>query len=87
MKIAFDMWGDTINVSSRMESTGLPGRIHISRSTYERVHDLGFEFEERKVQVKGKGMMQSYLLNAKHHANPLWDVVTDYADSVEDDKL
>ncbi|KAG2379253.1 hypothetical protein C9374_007392 [Naegleria lovaniensis] len=57
----------SINVASRMESTGIPGRIQISRSTYERVHDLGWTFEERKVEVKGKGLCQTYLLNADHH--------------------
>ncbi|KAG2373678.1 hypothetical protein C9374_011967 [Naegleria lovaniensis] len=70
-KFAYDLWGDTINTASRMESTGVPGRIQISRTTYERVHDMGLEFEERQVEVKGKGLMQSYLLLAKHHANPI----------------
>ncbi|KAG2379273.1 hypothetical protein C9374_007412 [Naegleria lovaniensis] len=66
-KFAYDMWGDTINVASRMESTSKPGRIQISRSSYERVYDLGFSFEERKLEVKGKGLTQTYMLNAKHH--------------------
>ncbi|EFC42124.1 predicted protein [Naegleria gruberi] len=69
-KFAYDLWGDTINTASRMESTGVPGRIQISRTTYERVYDLGFEFDERQVEVKGKGRMQAYLLNSKHHTNP-----------------
>lgn len=69
-KFAFDLWGDTINVGSRMESSSLPGRIHCSRSTYERVYDLGYEFEERFVEVKGKGHLQTYLLKEKHHKNP-----------------
>lgn len=50
-----------------MESTSLPNRIQISRSTYERVYDLGYEFEEREVEVKGKGLVKAYLLNEKHH--------------------
>ena len=58
-----------------MESTSKNGRIQISRSTYERVFDLGFEFEEREVDVKGKGIIKTYLLNDKHHKflknNPL----------------
>ena len=53
-----------------MESTGISGRIQCSRTTYERVHDLGFDFDERKVEVKGKGLLQTYILNAKHHVNP-----------------
>ncbi|KAG2383018.1 hypothetical protein C9374_004985 [Naegleria lovaniensis] len=69
-KFAFDLWGDTINVGSRMESSSLPGRIHCSRSSYERVYDLGYEFEERFVEVKGKGSLQTYLLKEKHHKNP-----------------
>ncbi|EFC36483.1 predicted protein [Naegleria gruberi] len=71
-KFAYDLWGDTINTASRMESTGVPGRIQISRATYERVFDLGYEFEEREsIYVKGKGEMKTYLLKDKHHANPL----------------
>ncbi|EFC49186.1 predicted protein [Naegleria gruberi] len=66
-KFAYDLWGDSINTASRMESNSKPGRIQISRSTYERVHDLGFTFEERKIEVKGKGLTQTYLLDAKHH--------------------
>ncbi|EFC42187.1 membrane bound adenylate/guanylate cyclase with PAS domain [Naegleria gruberi] len=69
-KFAYDLWGDTINTSSRMESTGVPGRIQLSRSTYERTYDL-FEFEERKVSVKGKGECKTYLVKEKHHVNPI----------------
>ena len=66
------MWGDTINVASRMESTSLSGRIQISRSTYERVWDImGLSYEERNVQVKGKGLCTTYLVDAKHHVNPI----------------
>jgi len=43
-----------------MESTGVPGRIQISRETYSRVFDL-FEFEERSVEAKGKGKLQTYV--------------------------
>ena len=54
-----------------MESNSKPGRIQISRSTYERVYDLSFAFEERKIEVKGKGQTQCYLLDAKHHESAL----------------
>ncbi|EFC43238.1 predicted protein [Naegleria gruberi] len=63
-KFAFDLWGDAVNTASRMESTSLPGRIQISRSTYERVHDL-YDYEPREVEVKGKGLMMTYLLKQK----------------------
>ena len=66
-KFAYDLWGDSINTASRMESNSKPGRIQVSRSTYERVYDLGFSFEERMIEVKGKGMTQTYLLSGKHH--------------------
>ena len=46
------------------------GRIQISRSTYERVHDL-YTFEERMVQVKGKGECTTYLIQSTHHENPI----------------
>ena len=52
-----------------MESNSKPGRIQVSRSTYERVHDLGFEFEERSIEVKGKGVMRAYLIHEKHHTS------------------
>ena len=84
-KFAYDLWGvscqfiillfesfqDTINVASRMESNSKPGRIQISRSTFERVHDLKFDFEERRLDIKGKGLCACYLLHQKHHENPI----------------
>ena len=72
-----------------MESTGKPGRIQVSRSTYERVYDL-FEFEEGEQQVKGKGTMKTYMLSAKHHLNPVEIVLKknqDEEDELELEKL
>jgi adenylate cyclase len=61
-KFFYDVWGDTVNVASRMESTGVPGRIQVAPETYRRVLDE-FEFEEREpVEVKGKGKMTTWLL-------------------------
>ena len=70
-KFAYDFWGDTINTASRMESNSKPGRIQLSRPSYERVHDLGLEFEERNLDVKGKGMCSTYLLKDHHHERGL----------------
>jgi adenylate cyclase len=61
----YDVWGDTVNIASRLESTGLPNRIQISESTYQRVKD-GFHCELRgPVALKGKGTMLTYLLGER----------------------
>lgn len=61
-KFIYDLWGDTVNVASRMESTGEPNRIQVTDVIYQRLRDR-FEFEPRGlIQVKGKGAMQSYWL-------------------------
>ncbi len=61
LKFVYDVFGDAINVASRMESSGVAMRIQVSRETYERVFDL-FAFEERTVDVKGKGTLKTYLM-------------------------
>ncbi|MEQ8353695.1 MAG: GAF domain-containing protein [Leptospiraceae bacterium] len=62
-KFSYDIWGDTVNVASRMESSGSPGMVNISGTTYELVKDL-FECEYRgKVQAKGKGELDMYFVH------------------------
>ena len=61
-KFHYDLWGDTVNVASRMESHGLPDQIQVTEAVYERVKN-DFEFERRGlVDVKGKGPTLTYLL-------------------------
>ena len=62
-KFAYDVWGDTVNTASRMESSGTPGRINISGTTYQIIKDL-FECEYRgKVSAKNKGEVEMYYVN------------------------
>lgn len=64
-KFIYDLWGDTVNIASRMESTGVPSQIQVTRSVYERLKG-GFEFESRGVvQVKGKGEIETWLLRGE----------------------
>jgi guanylate cyclase len=61
-RILFDLWGDTVNIASRMESSGVPGRIQVAPSTRDLLRD-SWSFEEREpVEVKGLGRMTRYLL-------------------------
>ncbi len=63
-KFQYDLWGDTVNIAARMESTGAVGQVNISESTYEEVkRDPGLHFVPRgMVQVKGKGEMEMYFV-------------------------
>ena len=61
-KFAYDIWGDTVNTASRMESCGVTGRINISQATKELVKNF-FEFEHRgKIAAKNKGDIDMYLV-------------------------
>lgn len=64
-KFAYDLWGDTVNIASRMESHGVPGEIQVSEHTYNLLKDK-YDFVERgKIDVKGKGLMKTYFLKEK----------------------
>lgn len=61
-KFHYDMWGDPVNIASRMESQGEPGKIQITQQTYELIKD-DFICERRgKVTIKGKGEMETWYL-------------------------
>ena len=61
-RILFDLWGDTVNTAWRMQSAGLPDRIHVAQSTYELLRGR-HEFEQRTpIEIKGLGTMTTYLL-------------------------
>ncbi len=60
-RLLFDLWGETVNLASRMESSGVPGRIQVSASTRELLGDA-YTFEQREVDVKGLGPLTTYLV-------------------------
>ena len=61
-KFIYDIWGDTVNVASRMESTGEPMKIHVTENTYQQTKEQFAYSEGIDVEVKGKGMMKTYFL-------------------------
>jgi class 3 adenylate cyclase/Tfp pilus assembly protein PilF len=66
-KFQYDIWGDTVNTASRMESSGEVGKVNISQATYELLKDdPDFAFESRgKIEAKGKGEMEMYFVTKR----------------------
>jgi len=64
-KFNYDLWGDTVNTASRMESHGLPGHIHVTQATYERLRGKYVFTERGLIPIKGKGEMLTYLLEGR----------------------
>ena len=64
-RFSYDLWGDTVNTASRMESQGVPGCIQVTDRTYRCLRDR-YRFERRgPVQVKGKGELVTWFLVAR----------------------
>ena len=62
-KWQYDIWGDTVNIASRMESMSMPGRINLSETTYNKIKDE-FPCEYRgEIEVKHRGVMKMYFLS------------------------
>jgi class 3 adenylate cyclase len=64
-KFIYDVWGDTVNTASRMESHGSPGRVHVTNET-KHLLERDFELEERgEIEVKGKGKMKTWFVKGR----------------------
>jgi adenylate cyclase len=62
-KFIYDLWGDSVNVAARMESSGEPGQIQVSQATYLLLQNQGYNLEPRgQIEIKGKGLMTTYWL-------------------------
>lgn len=75
-KFSYDLWGDTVNIASRMCSEALAGHIQVDAVTFRRLHNR-FRFDEaHQIQVKGKGLMQVYNLLGKLNLDEKANVVS-----------
>jgi class 3 adenylate cyclase len=64
-KFSYDLWGDTVNTASRMESNGEPGKINVSKES-KKLLENDFKFESRPpLEIKGKGIMNTFFLTSK----------------------
>lgn len=68
-KFIYDLWGDTVNTASRMESHGLPGSIQVTREVYDRLRDRFVFLERGLIAIKGKGEMAVYLLTGRRSSS------------------
>ncbi len=69
-KFAYDVWGNTVNVAARLQTTGIPGRIHVSAETRDRTRDVyGFEPREA-VELRGVGVRTTYLVSGRLSDSP-----------------
>jgi class 3 adenylate cyclase len=74
-KFSYDLWGDTVNVASRMEAFGIPGEIQVTKDVY-RLLKQKYLFQKRGyINIKGKGEMFVYLLKGcrESHQNQIFD--------------
>nr|CAI5841533.1 unnamed protein product [Callosobruchus analis] len=70
-KPVFDVWGDTVNLASRMDSTGIMGTIQVPKETAQMLGMRGYELKKRGiVDVKGKGLMETYYVTGRQAKRP-----------------
>ena len=68
-KFIYDLWGDAVTTASRMESHGVPGEIQVTEAVRDRLADR-YDFAPRgEIEVKGRGMMRTWLLRGRRQAS------------------
>uniref|UniRef100_A0A672NGN9 adenylate cyclase n=1 Tax=Sinocyclocheilus grahami TaxID=75366 RepID=A0A672NGN9_SINGR len=71
-KLLYDIWGDTVNIASRMDTTGVECRVQVSEESYCVLSGMNYEFDYRgTVNVKGKGQMKTYLYPKNSDSGPV----------------
>jgi class 3 adenylate cyclase len=68
-KVAYDLWGDSVNTSSRMQSTGMAGKIQVSDKTYKLIKEF-YSFTDRTVSAKGKGELKTHIYAGRIKPTP-----------------
>ena len=66
MKYAYDIWGSTVNIASRMESNGEPGKVNISSATYELIKDYYACSHRGKISAKNVGEIDMYFIEHEY---------------------
>lgn len=70
-KFHYDLWGDPVNTASRMESNGVPGRIQMASGMHELIKDDFICVPRGLVEIKGKGLMETWFLEGVRPESPL----------------
>jgi class 3 adenylate cyclase len=81
-KFAYDIWGDAVNLASRMESSGIPGKVNISGSTYELVKDHFICTHRGQIEAKNKGKVDMYIVESMIDEEP----VPEFSEIIKDIK-
>jgi class 3 adenylate cyclase len=70
LKFQYDLWGDAVNLAARMESHGVPGRVHVSKTTHALIeHAFDCEFRGA-IPIKGKGEMETWFVRGPKNDAP-----------------